>query len=94
MFHRMRWFGAGAALGIGASVWAQRKMKAAAARYKPAGLAGNALDRARAWPTHVRAAFDDGRTTMREREAELRRQVEQTSAPRPPAAPAAPANGQ
>jgi hypothetical protein len=90
----MRWFGAGAALGIGASVWAQRKMKAAAARYKPAGLAGNALDRARGWPTHVRAAFDDGRTTMREREAELRRQVEQTSAPRPPAAPAAPANGQ
>ena len=90
----MRWFGAGAALGIGASVWAQRKMKAAAARYKPAGLAGNARDRARAWPTHVRAAFDEGRTTMREREAELRRQVEQTPRTSPPAAPAAPANGQ
>jgi hypothetical protein len=92
--HRLRWFGAGAALGIGASVWAQRKVKAAAARYHPVGLAGNAVDKARAWPTTVRAAVQEGRTTMREREAELRRQVEQPARTRPPAAPAAPAGGQ
>ena len=72
MLHRLRWFGAGTALGIGASVWAQRKLKAAAARYRPAGLAGTALDKARSWPAHVRAAFDEGRSTMREREAALR----------------------
>ncbi len=74
MLHRLRWFGAGTALGIGASVWAQRKLKAAAARYRPAGLAGTALDKARSWPAHVRAAFDEGRSTMREREAALRQE--------------------
>jgi hypothetical protein len=77
MFHRLRWFGAGAALGVGASVWAQRKVKAAAARYHPAGLAGSAVDRARAWPSRVRAAYDEGRSTMREREAALRQELEQ-----------------
>ena len=77
------------ALGIGASVWAQRKVKAAAARYRPAGLAGTALDKARSWPAHVRAAFDEGRSTMREREADLRQGLEQTPGRRaePPGAP-------
>ena len=89
MLHRLRWFGAGTALGIGASVWAQRKLKAAAARYRPAGLAGTALDKARSWPAHVRAAFDEGRSTMREREAALRQELEQTPGRRaePPGAP-------
>jgi hypothetical protein len=64
--------GAGAALGFGASVWVQRKLKTAAAKYRPAGLAGSAVEKARAWPGEVRAAIDEGRTTMRQREAELR----------------------
>jgi hypothetical protein len=64
--------GAGVALGFGASVWVQRKVKTAAAKYRPAGLAGTAVEKARAWPGEVRAAFDEGRTTMRQREAELR----------------------
>jgi hypothetical protein len=72
MFSRVRWLGAGAALGFGASVWAQRKVKSTAAKYRPAGLAGAAVDKARAWPVEVRAAIDEGRTTMRQREAELR----------------------
>jgi hypothetical protein len=80
VLHRLRWFGAGTALGIGASVWAQRRLKAAAARYRPAGLAGTALDKARGWPAHVRAALDEGRSTMREREASLRRELGQTPA--------------
>jgi hypothetical protein len=93
VLHRLRWFGAGAALGVGGSVWAQRKLKAAAARYHPVGLAGTALDKARAWPSHVRAAFVEGRSTMREREAELRReldqQLEQTAPDRPRSTPPA-----
>ena len=72
MLRRARWLGAGAALGFGASVWAQYKLKAAAARYRPAGVAGHAVTRARSWPSHVRAAIDEGRSTMRAREAELR----------------------
>jgi len=76
MLRRARWFGAGAAIGIGASVWGQRKLKTAAARHRPARLAGSALDRARTWPAEVRAAVQEGRTTMRQREAELRQGLE------------------
>lgn len=83
MFRRVRWMGAGAALGVGASVWAQYKLKAAAARYGPAGLAGSAVGKARTWPAEVRAevraAIDEGRTTMRQREAELRHGLRRTA---------------
>jgi hypothetical protein len=76
MLQRLRWFGAGAAVGVGASIWVQRKVKAAAARYHPAGRPGTALDKARSWPSHVRAAFDEGRSTMRQRESQLRQDLE------------------
>jgi hypothetical protein len=72
MPRRVRWFGAGAAVGVGASVWAQRKLRAAAARYRPRGLVDTAGGRARALPGDVRAALRDGRRAMRQREAELR----------------------
>jgi hypothetical protein len=72
VIHRTRWLAAGAALGFGASVWAQHKLKAAAARYRPAGVAGNAVNKARSWPSHLRVALEEGRSTMRAREAELR----------------------
>jgi hypothetical protein len=84
MLRRVRWFGAGAAIGIGASVWGQRKLKLVAARYRPAEygparLAGSAIDKARTWPTEVRAALYEGRITMRQREAELRRGLERAA---------------
>jgi hypothetical protein len=81
MFRRARWLAFGAAVGAGASVWAQRRIRAAATRYRPAGLAGAALDRARSWPAEVRAAVEEGRTTMRQREAELRHGLEPPSRP-------------
>jgi hypothetical protein len=65
MLKRVRWLMAGAAVGFGGSFWFQRKMKAAASRYRPLGMAGAAAARAR-------DALEDGRTAMREREAELR----------------------
>jgi hypothetical protein len=76
---RARWLGAGVALGVGGSVWAQRKVKAAATRYRPGGLAGTAVTKARTWPGEVRAAIGEGRITMREREAELRHQMDRVS---------------
>ena len=81
MLKRVRWLVTGAAVGVGASWWTQRKVKAAASRYRPAGLAGTALEKAKAWPAEVRAALDEGRTTMRQREAELRRELERASRP-------------
>ena len=62
MFKRIRWMGTGAALGAGAVVWLQSRLR----RYSPAGLAGEAVVRAR-------SAIEEGRAAMRDREAELRR---------------------
>jgi hypothetical protein len=75
---RVRWAAAGAALGFGASLWVQRKLKEASDRYRPARLANEAMGKARTWPGEVRAALDEGRTTMRQREAELRHELQQT----------------
>ena len=61
MLKRVRWMGAGAALGAGAVVWLQNRLR----RYTPAGLAGGAVERAR-------SAIEEGRAAMRDREAELR----------------------
>jgi hypothetical protein len=81
VFRRARWLGVGAALGFGASIWAQHKLKEAAARYRPAGMAGNAVNKARSWPTHLRAAVEEGRSTMRAREAELRNGLDRPPPP-------------
>jgi hypothetical protein len=92
MFKRMRWIGAGAIVGVGASVWTQRKARTVAARYRPAGRVG-AAGAAQQWPARVRAAVGEGRRAMQEREAELRRRLEPPegrpaigagSQPRPP----------
>lgn len=66
MFKRMRWLATGLVVGAGGSVWAQRKAKEVASRYAPAGVAQDAANRAL-------DALKEGRTAMREREAQLRR---------------------
>lgn len=63
---------AGIAVGLGSSVWAQRKVKAVARRYSPVGVAGGAASRVRTLPGELKAAVREGRAAMREREAELR----------------------
>jgi hypothetical protein len=65
MLKRVRWITTGAAVGFGASVWLQRKIKVAAEQYRPVAVAGAAATRAR-------DAFLEGRTAMRRREEELR----------------------
>jgi hypothetical protein len=65
MFKRVRWMTTGAAVGFGASVWVQRKLKSAADQYRPAAVVEAATQRAK-------EALDEGRTAMRQREAELR----------------------
>ena len=73
MFKRVRWAGLGAALGAGAAVWTQRKLRVVAGRYAPAAIAGDAVEKAASLPANLRDALSEGRTAMREREAELRR---------------------
>ena len=57
--------GTGLAVGVGGSIWAQRKMKSMAGRYRAAGVAHGAASRAV-------DAWREGRIAMKEREAELR----------------------
>lgn len=68
MLKRIRWMATGVAVGAGATIWAERKARAVAAKYSPSGAA----NRARGWPADVVAAVKEGREAMREREAELR----------------------
>jgi hypothetical protein len=72
MIKRVRWMGAGLAVGVGGSLWAQRKVKSVLARYTPAGLGGGAVNRVKVLPGEVKAALREGRSAMHEREAELR----------------------
>jgi hypothetical protein len=78
VFKRVRWTAAGVAFGFGASLWVQHKLKEASNRYRPARLANDAMGKARTWPGEVRAALEEGRTTMRQREAELRHELQRT----------------
>jgi hypothetical protein len=72
MAHRVRWLAAGLVVGVGGSMWVERKVRSVASRYTPAGIAGTATARARGIPSDVRAAIAEGRAAMRAREAELR----------------------
>jgi hypothetical protein len=69
---RARWISVGAALGAGGVLWAQRKIRGVSDRYGPAGIAGDAMERAISLPSNLRDAFAEGREAMRDREAELR----------------------
>ncbi len=76
MLKRAFWFSTGAAVGLGSSVWAGRKVKRAANRLMPAEVQREVGDRARRVGRDVKAAATEGRTAMREREAELRVDVD------------------
>lgn len=62
---RTKWLATGVAIGAGGSFWAQRKARSAAKRYGPPGLLDAAARR-------LRGALVEGRTAMRQREAELK----------------------
>jgi hypothetical protein len=70
---RVFWLAVGYGAGIGSSVYATRKVKAAARRYTPEGLTDRVSDTVTGISRDVRAAVTEGRAAMREREAELRR---------------------
>ena len=66
---RVFWFTAGAASGVAGTMWAQQKVKHAAAAAKPRAVAERLAGK-------VRDAVREGRLGMREKEAELRAQMD------------------
>jgi hypothetical protein len=85
---RVRWIVMGMGMGASASVWAQHKVKALMRSYTPPEVASRAAKRgteaAGRTAGEVRTAFAEGRQAMRQREAELRHQIDQRQKQPPP----------
>ena len=87
MLKRLRWFLMGAVTGVAATVWALAYGRSKVQELTPAHVAGELASKARTRLNDVRDASFEGRLAMREREAELRTELdrERTGAPARPA---------
>jgi hypothetical protein len=83
MFRRLFWLIMGAGFGFGASFWIMRFVRETAARYTPERVSADLADALRSLGGDLRAAVAEGREAMREREAELRLEVERLDARAP-----------
>ena len=83
MLKRVRWM----AMGVGVTVWGQRRVKSWMRSYTPPELAARAAKRsteaAGRKAGELRTVFAEGREAMRQREAELRERVERRVEPEP-----------
>ena len=71
MFKRLLWF----TIGCGSSLWVMRTVRRTVERLAPQRLTQDAVAGARSAGAQLKAALDEGRIAMREREAELRAQI-------------------
>ena len=76
MFKRLFWLVMGAGFGFGVSFWLMRFLKETAARYAPEKISGDLAGALRQLGGDIRAAVAEGREGMKEREEELRAQLE------------------
>lgn len=79
MLRRLFWFAVGLGLGVGLSVRLARVTRRTAERYTPEGIAGRVADGLSDLGRELRAAVEDGRRAMAEREAQLRSDLETPS---------------
>ena len=88
MLKRLRWIVMGMGVGASASVWAQHRLKLWMKSFTPPEVAARAAKRgtevAGRTAGEVRTALAEGRQAMREREAELRYQVDLRQKQPPP----------
>ncbi len=75
MFKRIFWLGTGLSIGFGSSFWLMRTVRRTVERLTPQRLTQDVVTGARSVGTEVKAALDEGRTAMRQREAELRTEI-------------------
>ena len=76
MFKRLFWLVIGVGFGFGVSFWVTRFVRETAARYAPERVSADLADAIKSLGTDLRAAAADGRDAMREREAELRSEMD------------------
>jgi hypothetical protein len=75
VFKRLFWLTLGLAVGFGTSFRLMRAMRRTVERFLPRRVTHHVVTGARSIGAEVRAALDEGRTAMREREAELRAEI-------------------
>ena len=76
MFKRLLWLLIGAGFGFGLSFWVVRTVRQTIERYTPERVSADLAGAMRGLGSDLRAAVAEGRTAMREREAELRLDLE------------------
>ena len=72
---RLVWFTSGATAGFGGAVWVRRRIRRTVRRYAPEQRRADTAASVRRLGSGVRAAVAEGRSAMREREAELRAEL-------------------
>lgn len=75
MFKRLFWLTVGLTVGSGGSFWLMRKLRQTVERFTPERMRQDAVAGARSLGAELRAALDDGRAGMQEREADLRAEL-------------------
>lgn len=85
MFRRLFWLVIGAGFGFGVAFWLMRFVRSTVEKWSPERVSSDLADAMRQLGTDVRAAVAEGREAMREREAELRAELEGRRHPLPPA---------
>jgi len=83
VFKRLFWLTVGVTLGSSGSFWLMRKVRQTVERFTPQRLTQDVATGARSFGAELRAAVDEGRSGMRQREAELRVGLERRQAPPP-----------
>ena len=76
MFKRLLWLVIGLGFGFGMSFWLMRFVRSTVERYAPERLSSDLGSALRSFGADLREAVAEGREAMREREAELRRELD------------------
>jgi hypothetical protein len=78
MFKRLFWLMIGAGFGFGVSFWLIRFVRQTVERYTPERVSSDLAGALKTFGEDLRAAVAEGREAMREREAEIRSELNGT----------------
>jgi hypothetical protein len=76
MFKRLFWLLVGIGFGFGVSFWLTRFVRSTVERYTPERVSADLAGALKQFGSDLRAAASEGREAMREREAELRSELD------------------
>ena len=76
MFRRLFWLLVGAGFGFGMAFWLMRFVRTTIERWSPERVSSDLAGALRQFGTDLREAVAEGREAMREREAELRAELD------------------